>query len=182
MASNTPDDFRREHVATLVQFPVLLEVLSSPMMEKTTMVLSIGTGEELDERVYLEMNPKDHIIIMDPSGIKYGLARSQLLQTKKYMACPTPNSINLQDVVRTGYIVHIPLSYNVYVPYDQFSFAMRSSFVYFGVRTMNIGFEYTVSTDTLDGGTHVSTDHCQTGTDKQIWQLYAIPMENRNGA
>lgn len=171
-----PAVFQREHVATLVPFPVF-EVLSPRMIGSTTMVLSISMGEELEESVYLGMNPKDHVIILDPSGNKYGLARSQLLQTQKYMACPTPDSMNLQEVVRTGFIVHVPLSYNVYVPHDQFVAALRSPFVYFGVRRMNISFDYTASTETLRGDTYVGADHCQTGTDKQIWQMYAIPTK-----
>jgi hypothetical protein len=167
-----PNVFEKENVATLIQFP-LFEVRSQPILRSTTL-FSMAMAEEMDSMQYLAMNPKDHIIILDPQGKKFGLLRSQLLATPTYLACPTPESMNMQDVIRKGFISYIPLTYNVYIPQEQLLAALKSSFVYFGVYPMNVRFDYTVSMETLEGGTYVSANHCQAGTDKQLWNLYAI--------
>lgn len=160
-------------VATCIPFP-RFEVLARPLGDEKR-VFSMEMATYVEERAYLSTNPKDHIIIMDPIGHKFGLSRSHLLAAKEYTACPTPDSMNLQDVVHGEFIVQIPLHYTIYVPQPQLLSALQSSFVYFGVRETGMGFDHTVSRETLEGGTYVSADHCQTGSHKAIWTLYAIP-------
>lgn len=115
-------------MATLVP-SLVFEVFSHEMLGTTTMDLSISMGEALEEGVYLGRNPKDHVIILGLSSHTYGLERSQLLQTQKYMACSTRESMNLQEVVHPGFIVQVPFGYNVYIPHGLCVAALRSFFV-----------------------------------------------------
>ena len=171
----------KENIATFIEFPKF-EVYPHPLNrseENDTSVFSVAMAEFVDEQFYLQSNPKDHIIIVGPAGKKFGLSRSQLLVAKEFMACPTPDSMNLEEVERRGYVVQVPLSYNVYVPRGQLLDVLGSAYVYFGVRRMNLQFDYTISRETLDGGSLVSADHCQIGTEKQLWTVYAILNSTR---
>jgi hypothetical protein len=165
----------KENVATLIKFPAL-DVLPPPPSTKSQ-VYSIVDITYFEEAEYLASNPKDHIIIINEEGKKYGLSRTQLQDAKDYMACPTPDSMNLQGVRKSGYIVQIPLEYNVYVPRSQLNLALASSYTTFGLHRPvdRFGFDYTVSKAILlEGADYVSADHCQTGTDKSIHMIYAI--------
>jgi hypothetical protein len=155
------DTIEKEKVATLLEFP-LFEVRSRPRNWVETKVHNVAMVEQYDETVYLDMNPKNNIIIIDQGNRSFGLMRSQLLKTTTYVAC-------LHDRKTKGIIAQVSLRDNVYVPLDQLIAAIRSPFVYFGVRPMNIRFEHTVDRKMVI----INHQHMNERME-QIWNLYAI--------
>ena len=80
---------------------------------------------------------------------------------------------------RLGAIAQVPLGeYTIYVPQKQLLTAMGSSNAYFGLQEKDGHFDATISQETLDGNADfVSADHCQEGSDKPIWRIFAIDTD-----
>jgi hypothetical protein len=166
----------KENVATLIKFPAL-KVLSSPPSRTTEVFVAVEL-QFVEETVYLGENPEDHIIIMTDNGDKFGLSRTYLKNyVKDFIVCPTPNSQDFENVRKSGFIAQISLSYTVYVPRSQVDMAIDSPYTTFGVSLVDkLKYDFTISKELLesDNPDLMSADHCQEGTDKSIYMLYAI--------